>query len=759
MDGNSDEEKINEVLLKIQVLEEKNEKLRKKIEEKEKLVKQNKPSKNKIEKIEKVEKVEVITLENDRQAAVRFENELKFLNNNSLQILENLVEKKIEFNPTKQYGSMYILGDFNGWKPELMQKNETGFYFKVVLIKGFKFYYSFFSSDEMILDYNSPYEENITNSQLQNYLEIKQNENNKTTKFDSKDDLNILKAAQRNFLLLKLEDNIDNSIFLEKFKRHVINSKAKSNNKKNVKDDINLFFNNNLENINETYLNKFEKFLSYFNNRILIQNSPAIKEVQYQYKIKSISEDNNNFICVRLYDHNQIKLNNEYYKNDNNCWKVPFSKIVSTPITKRDKLYHLISFKESQKILEDYNNDTEDIIIAYFHDLNELNKNNRYRKYRSVNSVAEMVSPKKVEPNDVEMNDYNYYFLNNEIIHVVNKEDESYVEFKVVEENKKVTQVDTSIKINKIEEAQKPKIEIKNIENKNQQKEKIENKYKNEKIKKKENKPCQFLVYYIFSNSDNVIILHCHMLDKSFKYKKMIIKDILPDEDPHILKKDKIYINNNELLLITKPSGPIKLYFKGKKVQMKTKLISTDKLYRIKSINQFESAFHDLIVSINPIKEPFTLNNDIVEKCQENIYTGKEILNGIDAKVEYNDSFGEDAELAVSPCLLEELSNEEENLLKSKPKKEEKKEKKSYEMQKLDLIEKEMEKYRKYTKDMIKKMKNSEKDDIATTLDDYKTTMDMICNYCQDNELWDLIEKVSALTNEIEDLLNLFDNN
>ena len=213
------------------------------------------------------------------------------------------------------------------------------------------------------------------------------------------------------------------------------------------------------------------------------------------------------------------------------------------------------------------------------------------------------------------------------------------------------------------------------------------------------------------------------------------------------------------MLLITKPSGPIKLYFKGKKVQMKTKLISTDKLYRIKSINQFESAFHDLIVSINPIKEPFTLNNDIVEKCQENIYTGKEILNGIDAKVEYNDSFGEDAELAVSPCLLEELSNEEENLLKSKPKKEEKKEKKSYEMQKLDLIEKEMEKYRKYTKDVIKKMKNSEKDDIATTLDDYKTTMDMICNYCQDNELWDLIEKVSALTNEIEDLLNLFDNN
>ena len=757
MNKYTEEEEINEILLKIQMLEEKNERLRKKIEEKEKLVKLNKSSKNKIEKNKKEEKVEVITLENDRQAALRFENELKFLNNNSLQILENLVEKKIEFNPEKQYGSMYILGDFNGWKPELMQKNEEGFYFKVVLIKGFKFYYSFLSSDEMVLDYNSPYEENITNSQLQNYLEIKQNENDKTTKFDSKDDLNILKAAQRNFLLLKIEDNVDNSLFLEKFKRHVINSKINSNHKENLKDDINLFFDNNLDNINKTVFNKFEKFLSYFNNRILVQNSPVIKEVQYQYKIKKISEDNNNFVCVRLYDHNQIKLNRDYYKNDEKCWKIPFSKIVSTPITKRDQLYHLLSSKDSKKILDDYNNDNEDIIKAYFNDLDELNKNNKYRKYRSINSIAEMVSPKKIEPNDVEMNDYNYYFLNNEIIHVVNKVDESYVEFKVIEENKKVKQNDTSIKNNIIEKSPIPNIEIKN---KNQQNEKVENKQKKEIIKKKEIKPCQFLVYYTFSNSDNVIILHCHILDKSFKYKKMIIKDIDTKEDPHILKKDTKYINSNELLLITKPSGPIKLYFKGKKVQMKTKLISPDKLYRIKSINQFESPFHDLIISINPIKEPFSLNNDIVEKCQENIYTGKEILNGIDAKVEYNDSFGDDVELAISPCLLEELSIEEENLLKSMPKKEEeKKEKKSYEMQKLELIEKEMEKYRKYTKDVIKKMKNSEKDDIATTLDDYKTTMDMICNYVQENELWDSLEKVSALTNEIEDLLNLFDNN
>ena len=378
MTDETEEEKMNEIFLKIQQLEEKNEELRKKIKDKEKQKKLNSNiSKN---KIEKKEKAEIITLDNDRKASLRFENELKFLNNNSLQITENLVEKIIELKTDKQYGAMYILGDFNDWNPELMQKNEKGFYFKVVLIKGFKFYYSFLSSDQTVLDYNNPYEENPKNSQLQNYIELYQNENEKTTNFDSKEDLNILKAAQRNFLLLKITDDLDNSLFLEKFKRHVINSKNNSNDSENLTSNINSYFNEYLENINIIAKDKLKKLQAYFNNFIIVQNSPKIKGVEYQYKIISISEDDNSFICKRLYDHNQIKLNKEYYSNIKNCWKIPFSKIVSAPITKIDKLYHLIPSKESQKIIDDYNKDTENIIIAYFKDLEELNKNSRYKR-------------------------------------------------------------------------------------------------------------------------------------------------------------------------------------------------------------------------------------------------------------------------------------------------------------------------------------------------------------------------------------------
>ena len=83
---------FDEIFLKIQKLEEKNDELRKKIKEKEKLKKDNK-KKISENKIEKNKKNDSITLDDDRKAAKRLENELNFLNNNYYQITENLVDK------------------------------------------------------------------------------------------------------------------------------------------------------------------------------------------------------------------------------------------------------------------------------------------------------------------------------------------------------------------------------------------------------------------------------------------------------------------------------------------------------------------------------------------------------------------------------------------------------------------------------------------------------------------------------------------
>ena len=129
MKKNNYEYKVNELPLKIQQLEERNDFLSKEIERKEDLIEKSRKSKPKTEKIENKEKIDVITLADDRKAEKRFEKELNFLNINSLQITDNLVDKEIIFESDKLYGSMYILGDFNGWEPELMQKDEKEFSF------------------------------------------------------------------------------------------------------------------------------------------------------------------------------------------------------------------------------------------------------------------------------------------------------------------------------------------------------------------------------------------------------------------------------------------------------------------------------------------------------------------------------------------------------------------------------------------------------------------------------------------------------
>ena len=87
------------------------------------------------------------------------------------------------------------------------------------------YYYNFLSSDEdCLLDYNSTYDKNPSNQKLQNFLSIERG-NKKSSLFDYKTDMNILKMAQRNFLLLKINDDMHNVLFLEKFKRHVVNKK------------------------------------------------------------------------------------------------------------------------------------------------------------------------------------------------------------------------------------------------------------------------------------------------------------------------------------------------------------------------------------------------------------------------------------------------------------------------------------------------------------------------------------------------------
>ena len=86
---------LNQLLSRIKDLEDKNERMRNKIEEKKKEIKNfGNPDKSKQNSNKNKQKgKKEITLEDDRKAELRFKNELNFLTNNSFQIKDNLVSK------------------------------------------------------------------------------------------------------------------------------------------------------------------------------------------------------------------------------------------------------------------------------------------------------------------------------------------------------------------------------------------------------------------------------------------------------------------------------------------------------------------------------------------------------------------------------------------------------------------------------------------------------------------------------------------
>ena len=782
------EEIINQLFDKINYLEERNKTLRTEINTKKNELKNTTKIKNSTKKIETNSKKEKkITKEEDKRAAELFKNEINNLQNNSLQIQNNLVEYNIEFIPEKPYGKLYIQGDFTNWSPILMKKKNDTFYYTVVLLKGFKYYYNFQSTyEDCLVDFNGNYDKNPSNQILQNFLDIERDDN-KSSLFDCKTDMNILKMAQRNFLLLKIDDTMHNILFLEKFKRHGLNKKNFEKlleDPKQIEKSISFYYDNIANNLlNDIFEdNKLKNIQNYFLDRILMHNSPKFQKVQYQDKIIAI--DNNYIYCIRLYDHNEIKIDlNYYYLNYlEKCLKVNFNEIVSKPLTKPDKYFHLLSKEESEKLIKHYEDDNENIIKAYFKNENNLTRNNC------------LVKPEKIEPEDVTLTDYDYCCASRTLEKIVNKDDESHVLFEVYIKGKKVENKNNNISVKKNivtnninnninNNVQKNEIiETKNKVNNNEKEiNKINNNKINDKIekvneaknttnietkkpktvKKPKEKVIQYEIYYtLYKNK--IIILHYHILDKTIPNPRIHIKEIDPTKtDPHKFKQDKKYNASDIILLLTANYSLFKLYYKGKKVHFtQFQIKQQDKLYFINQNDSTDNFFNNMIVSVYKINNIKSLTYDLIVNC---VKANKGCLNGVDCKCLYDGEkieINDDMNLAVCPCFLKELTEKEEKeLLNKKETVNRKVENKSYEMQKYDLICREMNKYKDLNEEKIKKMTRSEKDNIGITLDDYKTTMNMICDYVQQNEMWEYVDKVSELSSQIDNILDLIDNN
>ena len=740
-----DQDLLNELLERINNAEKRNENLRKNIQTKKnelKLLddKLSEEDKNKIEnekkKVEK--KPKIPNSDEDKKLSERFLFEYKNIKSNSYVIEQSATEYTIEYITQEHHSTLYIMGDFTKWEPMPMKKNKDIYSYSIVLLKGFKYYYSFQSGDQVIIDYNNLYEQNPKNFQIQNYIDLAK-DGQPSQAFDFENDINILKNAQKNYFLIKINEDDDEISFLDKFKRHIIAGKEITQKKREehgiLTNSINTYYDSLYKNIKPYEADiKYNNLKNYFKDRILAHYSESKEfKCKYFYKIISLN-DFYEFRCMKLYDNNNIKIDTNYYSDSWNYYTFRFEAISVAPIDENSKLYHLLPKEESIKILNDYNNDKENVLKAYFKTLKNLKNaatDNQieppvppahnplvneniigFRSYiRSYGNI--LVTPYKVEPERIKITDYEFHYSFNRINKVKNKKEGSFVQFEAID--------DAILKARK---------------------------------------PFRFKIYY--STKDKKInIIHCHVIDKDLRTNKIIMKEIEKDIDPHTLKKNEDYIKSNELLLIVKEQIPIKLYFQGKKVKTEFIKIEENKLYNLASSNT-DSIFNKMYVTVNKIEDK--IKYDLIEKCNEFPYSLGgigDIQDGVDVQVTFDNNKNyvvEPMMLAVSPCLLRRISTYEENLLNKNRNKDINKNKNMNQMDIYISIKKNMDDYRKYNKETFDKLEQKQKDDIILKLKQDKESMANVLNYIQQMEMWDTLDEVLNMSAEIENFIKLFSN-
>ena len=128
---------------------------------------------------------------------------LPLRNNN----VNNLLEHVITFMPYEQFNSMWIMGDFTNWEPKEMTRSKDIFSYRTVLMKGFKYYFSFTAKDQVILDHNAEFENNPRFNQPNNFIQIIEEDSiTPLPIFDYKSNYVILEEEKKKFIKAKMGD-------------------------------------------------------------------------------------------------------------------------------------------------------------------------------------------------------------------------------------------------------------------------------------------------------------------------------------------------------------------------------------------------------------------------------------------------------------------------------------------------------------------------------------------------------------------------
>ena len=183
---------------------------------------------------------------------------------------------------------------------------------------------------------------------------------------------------------------------LNEEKKRLISEKQKT--LENVEKKINL--SKELDPRFNELINQFEKN---FKGRIIYHKN-------IRYLIHSFDRSRKNMKVIRLYDSNGIKVDSKAHER---------TRIFNTIELKDlfDNCY-ILSKEESNIIIKDYANDNKNYIKIYFQ--TQISRANKYEKD---------LIPYKIEPNYIDINQYNLEVQGNSIRFVQNKENACFVTF------------------------------------------------------------------------------------------------------------------------------------------------------------------------------------------------------------------------------------------------------------------------------------------------------------------------------------------
>lgn len=369
---------------------------------------------------------------------------------------DNIKEVNITFTPFDNFKTVFICADFTKW--EKRQMNNIGgntFSANFKLLKGYRYFYNFHADGQKICDFNKDSIDNeYRNKELSNFVIVDSN----SVRFESSDiNSNINSSindfsSNLDFNLSLLEQTIKQgeiyvplipeNILLEKMLDYSVNYNTRESIINNKKDEtlgkISNFYDNKIRYINDFFKDKNEEVLALFKNRIIKLN-------ENMYLIQDLLFKEAAFMALKLYDINGIKIQNNSKFGMKSLERVLFKNVYENG--------NILSLEDSSSVMLEHENNSEVLKIFYqaiqitnFNEHNGYDNDNYYSdendnaeddnlgysKYSKSNNNEFEIVPYKIEPDGVDINDYNLVIEGNKIISVKTRDTGHLVNFEAI---------------------------------------------------------------------------------------------------------------------------------------------------------------------------------------------------------------------------------------------------------------------------------------------------------------------------------------